>query len=135
MALRVLIGALAYAPKSMFHPVLLAAEVAGVFMFDWFLRRLDTTFVGDEEVRDAMQQRLIEVMVDEVGHVAFNRLALGPTGLTAARKLAPRIIAQTSTQIVPELRALGLDANEIKTFDTFTLDSLPSEVRARSFFA
>jgi hypothetical protein len=32
-------------------------------------------------------------LVDEVGHVAFNRMAVGPTGLSVARTLAGKVLA------------------------------------------
>jgi hypothetical protein len=42
--LRLLIGGLVLAPRTLFHPLLLASEVGGVLAFDWLLRRLRALF-------------------------------------------------------------------------------------------
>jgi hypothetical protein len=64
--LRLLIGGLVVAPRTLFHPLLLAAEVAGVFAFSWLLGRLKTLFPDAPAVRESMEKRLHEVLVDEL---------------------------------------------------------------------
>jgi hypothetical protein len=131
LALRALIGTLAYSPRALFHPVLLGAEVAGVYTFDWMLQKTSALFADQPELRDSLEARLTEILIDEVGHVSFNRLAVGPTGTALARALVAKV-ADVSGQITPELRRLGFDARGVDRFDG---QSLPAEVRRRAFFA
>jgi hypothetical protein len=132
LALRVLIGALTWSPKVLFHPVLLGAEISGLFTFNWMLQRVGEIFRDEPAVRESLEQRLMEILVDEIGHVAFNRLAVGPLGLAAAKALAPRI-ASAAARITPELGALGWKES-LTDFDHFDLASLPEEARRRAFF-
>jgi hypothetical protein len=68
--------------------VLLGAELSGLHAFNWLLNRLKTLFPNDAAVRESMEQRLMDVLVDEVGHVSFNRVQVGGTGRALARKVA-----------------------------------------------
>lgn len=131
MSQKLLITTLAYAPKMIFHPILLAAEIAGVFSFTWLLKRVGEVFRG--EVRDDMQARLSEVLTDEIGHIAFNRLAVGPTGRSLARKLAP-LVANETTGLTAEYAALGWNKSVLDSFDSFDLHSLPEHIVKRAFF-
>jgi len=131
--LRLLIFALATFPTALYHPVLLGAEISGVFTFNWLLERLKTVFPRDPQVRESMERRLIEILVDEVGHVAFNRVAVGRLGLAVALPLALRINGAVPT-MVPELGALGFDTHERSALTRFDYASLPEEVRRRAWF-
>ncbi len=131
--LRVLIFAIATAPAALFHPILLASEISGVFTFNWMLNRLARAFPDDPAVREAMEARLIEVLVDEVGHIAYNRIACGALGIRVARPLAAAVNRGVRT-IVPEIEALGLDRQARRTIASFDLQSLPEEVRRRAWF-
>jgi hypothetical protein len=133
LRLRLLIGTLAHAPGLFFHPILLASEIAGVFSFNWMLKRVGEIFRDQPAVRESMERRLIEILVDEVGHVAFNRMAVGPTGLSVARKLAGGVLKGVAAH-TPEYKALGLDESELRKVDTFDLDQLPEEVLRRAYF-
>ena len=133
LQLRLLIGSLAYAPGLFFHPILLASEIAGVFMFQWMLKRVGEIFKDQPAVRESMEQRLIEILVDEVGHVAFNRMAVGPTGLSVARKMAAGVLRGVSGH-TPEYKALGMTESEMSKLNDFDLQHLPEEVLRRSYF-
>ena len=133
-ALKVLIGSLAYAPGVFFHPILLASEIAGVYMFNWMLQRVGEIFRDQPGVRESMERRLVEILVDEVGHVAFNRMAVGPVGLSVARQMAGGVLQGVAGH-TPEFRALGMDENVLRGLASFDLDSLPEEVRRRAYFA
>jgi hypothetical protein len=132
-ALKVLIGALAYSPKAIFHPILLGAELAGVYTFQWMLKRVGEVFKDQPEVREAMEQRMLQILIDEIGHIAFNRLAVGPWGLSTARSLAPKVVKATS-QMTPEYAALGFDETTVREFEKFDYRSLPEEVRKHAFY-
>ncbi|WP_152621809.1 hypothetical protein [Archangium violaceum] len=133
LRLRLLIGTLAHAPGLFFHPILLASEIAGVFSFNWMLQRVGEIFRDQPAVRESMEQRLIEILVDEVGHVAFNRMAVGPTGLDVARRLAVGVLEGVSGT-TPEYKALGLNEDVMGKLAGFDLHQLPEEVLRRAYF-
>jgi hypothetical protein len=133
LQLRLLIGTLAYAPGVFFHPILLASEISGVFIFQWMLKRVGEIFRDQPALRESMEQRLTEILVDEVGHVAFNRMAVGARGLAAARSMAPGVMRGV-IGTTPEYRALGLDENAMKEMERFDLHHLPEEVLRRAYF-
>ncbi len=133
-AVQALIAGLAHAPKGLFHPILLGAEVGGVFVFNWMLNRIGTLFRDEPELRESLEARMMEILIDEIGHVAFNRLAVGPAGLSAARQLAPAV-AHYGAGIHPEFQVLGWSKPTLADFDRFDLSSLPEEARRRAFFA
>ncbi len=132
--LRLLIGSIAYAPRPLFHPILYASEVAGVFVFSWTLKRVGEVLTGQPELREALEQRLIEILIDEIGHVAFNRLVMGKRGRGLGARLAPQVVRGLPS-ITPELGALGFDRSAQRAFAGFDLANLPEQVRRCGFFA
>jgi len=133
LQLRLGIGSLAYAPGIFFHPILLASEICGVFMFQWMLKRVGEIFREQPAVRESMEQRLIEILVDEVGHVAFNRMAVGPLGLSVVKKMVPGVLGGV-VGTTPEYKAVGLTADEMSKVNGFDLHHLPEEVLRRAYF-
>lgn len=133
LAVRGLIAALIHAPKSLFHPVLLGAEVGGIFAFNWMLIRVRSIFADQPEVRASLEERLIEILADEIGHVAFNRLAVGPRGMAMARWLAPEVADRAAGE-TREFKALGWTKATLADFDRFDFMSLPEEARRRAFY-
>lgn len=131
--IKAVIGAIAYSPRALFHPILLGTEIGGLFAFHWMLQRVGEIFRDEPELKESLEQRLLEILVDEVGHIAFNRIAVGPAGLSTARALAPRVAAATSGHL-GEFRALGWTKGTLDAFDRFDLHSLPEQVRRQSFF-
>ena len=89
---------------------------------------------GQPELVEALERRLLEVLVDELGHVALNRLLLGEGGRKIGRILS-RFTVRGLPSMTPELKALGFNGNVKRRFDTFDLPDLPQAVRARGFFA
>lgn len=130
---RMLIGTLVHAPGAFFHPVLLAAEVGGLFTFNWMLKRVGELFAGQPALRELLEERLLEIITDEIGHVAFNRLAVGQGGLWAAKKLAPEV-SHSTAGMTPEFKALGWSRDVLRDFDAFDLSSLPERARRAAFF-
>ncbi|HLT31717.1 MAG TPA: hypothetical protein VK013_16900 [Myxococcaceae bacterium] len=129
-ALRGLIATIAIAPNAIHHPVTLASELAGIFAFNWLLERLPTLFPEEPELRETLEQRLIEILVDEVGHVAYQRMCVGPVGLRVARRMAPEV-ARSS---FPDMAALGWSPATLNEVSRLDLEHLPDEVRRRAFF-
>jgi len=133
LPLKVLIFALAKSPPALFHPILLGAEVAGVFMFNWLLARTHELFPNDPDIRESMEQRLIEILIDEVGHIAFNRIAVSDRGIKLARPLANQV-TKAQDQMNPEVLALGFTDDTRQALATFDYMDLPQEVRDAAFF-
>jgi len=133
LSLRLIIGALVHIPTVIYHPVVLSAEIAGVHMFNWMLGRVKTLFRDQPAVRESMERRLIEVLIDEVGHVAFNRVLVGALGRSVARQLAKLIAWSNPTG--REMQALGYGRSAVASIDKFDFCHLPDEVRRRAFFA
>ena len=133
LPLQLLIGALVHVPKGLFHPVLLGAEIAGVYAFNWMLTAVRRVFSGEPELRDSLEERLTEILVDEVGHIAFNRLHVGTRGLSVAATISRQICGSTTARM-PEMRALGFDQSALLAMQRFDLSDLPEEVRQRAFF-
>jgi hypothetical protein len=134
LALKFLIHSIAYSPRPLFHPILFGSEAAGVFVFNWTLNRISTFYKGQPELQQALEQRMIEILVDEVGHVAFNRLVMGNAGRSLGHTLAGLTVRGLTT-ITPELAALGFDHTIESNFAKFDYSQLPEEVRRRGFFA
>jgi hypothetical protein len=132
LPLKILIHGLAKMPQRFFHSVLLAAELSGVYTFTTLLQATRTVLKDQPEIRDAMEERLCAVLIDEIGHVSYNRLALGSGGLRAARWLYP--LVQKSVAAGPEFQALRAHAPEAPSLGAFDFRHLPEEVRRNSFF-
>ncbi len=133
LPLKVLIFALAKSPPALFHPILLGAEVAGVFIFNWLLTQTKDLFPEHLEIRESMEQRLIEILIDEVGHIAFNRIAVGNTGLRVALPLAAQV-TKAQEAMNPEVVALGFDNHARSLIGDFDYMNLPAAVREQAFF-
>ena len=132
LPLKILIHGLAGMPQRFFHSVLLAAELAGIYTFSTLLDVTRVVLRDQPEVRDAMEERLCAVLVDEIGHVSYNRLALGSAGLRLARWLYP--LVQKSVAASPEFRALRAHAGGGLPLQQFDYLHLPEAVRRQAFF-
>lgn len=129
------LNGVAKAPDLVSRPLALVGEVLGVTMFSKVLLAAGKILAHDPELRDEIEARIIEVLVDEITHVSFNRIALGPIGMLHARMLL-RPVSQGLMQIVPELRALGLTMTygDDTSFATTTM-RLPEAVRSAAYVA
>ena len=132
LPLKVLIHGLAKMPQRFFHSVLLAAELSGIYTFCTLLQATRVVLKDHPQVRDAMEERLCAVLVDEIGHVSYNRLALGSWGLRAARWLYPMV--QKSVAAGPEFQVLRQHAGELPSLAEFDYRHVPEEVRRHAFF-
>ncbi len=133
LPLKILIFALAKSPPAIFHPLVLGAEISGVFTFNWLLERTGELFPDQPEIRESMERRLIEILIDEVGHVAFNRIAVRNGGVRIARSLAAQVVKAQET-MNPELVGLGFDGPAQSELAGFDYRRLPQEVQDRAFF-
>jgi hypothetical protein len=132
LPLRILIHGLAKMPQRFFHSVLLAAELSGIYTFYTLLEATRVVLKDYPEVRDAMEERLCAVLIDEIGHVSYNRLALRSWGLRGARWLYP--LVHKGVAAGPEFKALAAHAGGVPALARFDYGHLPEEVREKAFF-
>jgi len=135
-ALRILIGGIAHTPESISRPLTLAGEILGTLLFANLLTAVKRILGHDPELADSIEERVIEVLVDELGHISFNRMCLGPWGLAQARLLVP-IVARSMAGFSPELQALGVMPSSPLSDLPKIADPgrLPEIVRSQAFFA
>jgi hypothetical protein len=133
-ALRALIAGIVKTPMVVSRPLTLAVEVLAVL---WFLNLLEKARVvlrHDPELRDAVEERLCEILTDEIGHVSYNRAYLGRAGMIQARAILP-VVALGMAGAFPEMNALGTvsmaSGDEVASLSTGT--RIPEQV-ARSAF-
>jgi hypothetical protein len=133
-ALRVLIGAIGGTPQVVSRPLIMAAEVMGVLSFLNLLEKTRTILRHDPELRDGIEERLCEVLVDEIGHVSFNRALLGSAGLAQARMLLP-VLGATMSSVIPELKALGTmpSGSQDEVTSLAKASRLPAQVARAAF--
>lgn len=133
-ALRALIGGIAHAPEFISRPLILASEILGTLSFLQLLHAARAILKHDPELRDAVEERLTEVLIDEIGHIAFNRMCLGRAGLARARAMLP-LVALGFRNTMPEFEALGIRLSCAGAESVTTSAALPEAVRRAAFVA
>ena len=131
---RVLITSITRGPEVLSRPLVLAGEIVGMITFTNLLYAARDILKHDPELRDAIEERVTEVLIDEIGHISFNRMLLGPAGLARARRLLP-LVAAGSASAVPVLGALGLRPSASDAADITSSARLPAAVREAAFLA
>lgn len=132
--LRGLISAIVRGPELLSRPLVLASEVVATIMCINLLYAARDILKHDPELRDAIEERVMEVLVDEIGHISFNRTLLGPAGMRYARWLFP-MVAQGTAQMMPVLKAVGAQLSADGGATITTSPRLPAEVRQAAFVA
>jgi hypothetical protein len=105
-ALRGLITSIVKTPTAIARPLTLAAEILAVLMFLNLIEKSRLVLRHDPELRDSVEERLCEILTDELGHVSYNRALIGPIGMVQARALLP-MVAIGLSGVFPEMNALG----------------------------
>jgi hypothetical protein len=133
-ALRALISAIAVTPSSIARPLVLASEVLAVLMFVNLLEKSRVVLRHDPELRDGVEERLCEIITDELGHMSFNRACMGAAGIAQSRVLLP-MVAIGMSGAFPEMNLLGTmasaSADEVTALATGT--RLPDQVVRSAF--
>jgi hypothetical protein len=135
-ALRILIHGVVHTPESIARPLTLAGEILGTLAFAKLLTTARKVLKDDPELADSVEERITDVLIDELGHISFNRLCLGSVGLAQARLLLP-LLARGLSSAMPEARAIGIDPVEVLADLPLIADPsrLPETVRKQAFFA
>jgi hypothetical protein len=134
--LRALISGITVSPEFISRPLTLASELLGTLVFTNLLYKTRDILRHDPELRDSVEERLCDVLVDELGHVSFNRMCLGGAGLAQARMIL-RILGMTLGGVIPELSVLGAmsDLSEKDLDSLFNGTRLPEHVRKAAFLS
>jgi hypothetical protein len=116
------------------RPIVFGGEILGILTLLRLVGAVRRVFADRPEIRDALEERVTEVLIDEVGHVSYNRLLSGAGTFVALRPLL-RVLALGTRGALPEAEALGVFP--IPAADMLSLDvgALPDEVRRRAFVA
>jgi hypothetical protein len=131
---RAIVGGIAELPQVAARPVTLAGEILGIVTFLRLLGAVRRVFRDHPDVRDALEERVTEVLVDEVGHMSLNRLLAAPGTFAALRPLLP-LVALGTRGALPEAEALGILPVPVRDVLSFDIGALPDEVRRRAFIA
>lgn len=78
-------------PEFISRPLVLAGEVLGSLLFLNLLKKAGEVLRHDPELRDAVEERICEVMNDELGHISYDRTLLGSGGLARTRAILPLV--------------------------------------------
>jgi hypothetical protein len=132
--LKVMTAGLARTPPWLLHPVTMCAELLGVAAFSRLLRATRIALRDQPELRDAMEERVMEVYTDEVGHLTYNRLRLGPAGMAAVKMMLPPLIFGFRNTL-PELDRLCGGPMTVAEVAGFRFEDVPEPARARGFVA
>ncbi len=135
-ALRALIGAIAVSPMAIARPLTLASEVLAVLLFLNLLEKARVVLRHDSELRDSVEERLCEIITDEIGHMSYNRQCMGAVGIAQSRMLLP-LVATGISGAFPELRALGTmsSASEGEVLGLASGERLPEQVVRNAFLS
>ena len=131
---RALVHAIASMPEGVARPVTLAGEAIGIATFLRLIGAVRRVFADRPELRDALEERVTEVLVDEVGHMSFNRLIATPGTFVALRGLLAAVAFGTRGA-APEAEALGILPVPVREAWDVDPGNLPAEVRRRAFVA
>jgi hypothetical protein len=90
-ASRVAVQLMVRLPQRLALPLILCAEFVATVVFRLLLDTGRELFGHIPELWERLDTLLQQIMIDEVGHVAYCRARLGATGLAAARALLPMV--------------------------------------------
>jgi hypothetical protein len=118
---RLAIGGMVYLPEKVSAPLALAGEVLGVIAFTLLRDKAAQLFADEPPVVERVQSLYNQILVDEIGHVAYARATNGWLGLKVAELIQP-ILVRAMLREVPELvRLFGTKQilDEIKRIDFY----------------
>lgn len=135
-ALRIMIGSIATAPEAIALPLTLAGEFIATLMFTKLLEIVPRVLAHRPAIRDAIEERIVEICTDEHGHISFNRMLAGVSDFAELRLILPWT-ARVMRSVFPELVALGAFPMDILKELPRLADPklIPEPVRRQAFLA
>jgi hypothetical protein len=135
-ALRIMINGIATAPDAIALPLTLAGEFIATLMFTKLLEIVPRILKHSPEIRDAIEERIVEICTDEHGHISFNRMLAGNTEFAELRIILS-ITARIMRTVFPEMVALGAFPMDILKEMPLLADPklIPEPVRRHAFLA
>jgi hypothetical protein len=135
-AFRALIGGIAHAPEFISRPLTLAGEILGTLGLFNLLNVARKRLSHDPELRDAVEERIIDILVDEIGHISFNRMIMSSRALMQTRILLP-MVGLSLGVAAPEVGLLGaLPTDPTESIHLlYNQKLLPESVRSQAFIA
>jgi hypothetical protein len=112
----------------------LAGEILGIVTFLRLIEAVRRVLAHQPELRDALEERVTEVLIDEIGHMSLNRLLAGTGTFAGLRAILPALAIATRGQL-REAEALGVLPISLRDIGAFDVSTLPAEVRRRAFVA
>jgi hypothetical protein len=131
---RAIVAAIAGLPETASRPVTLVGEILGILAFLRLVGAVRRVFRDHAAIRDALEERVTEVLIDEVGHMSLNRLLAAPGTFLALRALLP-LVAMGTRGALPEAESLGILPVPPREAVSFDASDLPAEIRRRAFIA
>jgi hypothetical protein len=128
LSLRGLIGSITTVPLPLTFPLVLASELVFTVVFSQVFVKAGEVLAHRPELRDRIQERIVEILIDELGHVTFNQLRLSAWGMFQARRLFP-MVALGMRNMCKEWAPLGIRTST----DLGWFERLPAEVMRRAF--
>jgi hypothetical protein len=129
---RVFIKALVMAPPGWTLPAVGFAEMVGCVLFRALRDRGVALFADEPAVAERVRLLYDEILADEISHVGYVTVQLGPTGRAAMRWLYRRFGVRLAAQM-PELLALFGAAELARRFDDFRLDAMLAEMPEKAY--
>lgn len=129
---RFLASTMIFAPKSIEYMVVFFSEVVGTVLFAALARKARELVDPATATGGRIVSLIEEILVDEVGHVAFARAQLGPVRLWIAKQTV-RALAGAMYRATPAIRALFDTEALAEAAINLDLSTLPAHIRARAF--
>lgn len=135
-ALRIMINGIATAPDAIALPLTLAGEFIATLMFQKLLEIVPRVLKHRPEIRDAIEERIIEICTDEHGHISFNRMLASNMEFAELRVILT-MTARIMRTVFPEMVALGAFPMDIMKELPMLADPkrIPEPVRRHAFLA
>ena len=135
-ALRIMINGIATAPDALALPLTLAGELIATLMFTKLLEIVPRVLKHAPTIRDAIEERIVEICTDEHGHISFNRMLAGTLEFAELRAILSATTRVMRT-VFPEMVALGAFPTDILRELPLLADPkrIPEPVRRHAFLA
>lgn len=131
-SLRFFLGLISRLPRAIGNMLVLAAECNGIMLFLKMREKAATLFGTDSDVGRRVQGLLGEILIDELGHVAYLRATLDPLRLKISSLLS-RLLARALYAAVPSNGKLFDIRAMVREVHALSWDRMPADVRARAF--